>query len=184
MVGGWHTCFTVLTSALFVSHLLICQLPRRFHGLGTDEEPNPIYRSAVQQGLVGSPLQREKWWQPQFLLPGASQPLSTEQQCAVTHALAAWTGVVEELPPDAAGTTAEHLRRAWGELLASGKVAAEQAELAQRAWRWREQVQRAMDGCDSTAEQSAQGLALYDEMPGGVHAALPAGMQASVAVVL
>lgn len=26
---------------------------------------------------------------------------------------------------------------------------------------------------------SAQGLALYDEMPGGVHCALPAGMQVS-----
>jgi hypothetical protein len=94
-----------------------------------------------------------KWWSSQFLLPGAEAPLTPAQQAAVTYTIAAWMDTVEELPADAAGTTAEHLQRAWAALLASGKVAPEHAELAQRAWRWRELLQRAMDGCDSTSDQ-------------------------------
>ncbi len=39
------------------------------------------------------------------------------------------------------------------QLLASGKLGPEHEELAQRVWRWREQLQRAMDGCHSTSEQ-------------------------------
>jgi len=96
----------------------------------------------------------EKWWRSQFLLPGATQPLSKDQQIAITHSLAAWTEVVEGLPEDARGTTADHLRAAWKQLLASGKLEGEgQAELAGQAWRWREHLQRAMDGCHSTEEQ-------------------------------
>ena len=95
----------------------------------------------------------EKWWSSQFLLPGSSQPLSKAQQIAVTHAIAAWAEAVDELPRDAAGTTADHLRVAWRRLLASGRAPEELEELAQRAWRWREHLQRAMDGCNSTAEQ-------------------------------
>lgn len=127
----------------------------------------------------------EAWWSSQFLLPGATEPLSKEQQIAVTHALAAWTGTVEGLQPDAAGSTASHLAQAWAQvtrgaerpankktaasfgahpekrmlhhtdvqLLASGKLESSQLEAAQRAWRWRELLQRAMDGCDSTSVQ-------------------------------
>lgn len=208
-----------------------------FHGLGNDEEPNPVFRQALQAGLIDaepegtlqrrpslgvcpklllqlsccilppdcpplacnppSPDAGEQWWSSQFLLPGASQPLSKEQEAAVTHTLAAWGAAVEELAPDARGTTADHLREAWAQvrwqrglpllcsrqgawlvccsraashtecaaslsapllprrpqLLASGRLHAEQLELAQRVWRWREQLQRAMDGCHSTSDQ-------------------------------
>ena len=185
-----------------------------FHGLGTPERPNPVFRHAVDQGLIGTspegetetaahriplpaafcriqsgpaagvaqavgalllrgipaascPAKRagcapvltyaaaETWWSSQFLLSGASEPLSKEQQLAVTHALAAWTDTVEGLPPDASGTTADHLRAAWDGLLGSGKLRGGdgQVEAAARAWRWRELLQRAMDGCHSTADQ-------------------------------
>ncbi|KAL4858489.1 Spermine oxidase [Chlorella vulgaris] len=150
-----------------------------FHGgVGDVAEKNPVFQHAVGAGLIDSRPEGETWWSSQFLLPGSSGPLNTAQQAAVTHTLAAWAAAVEAVPQDAGGTTADHLRVAWQQLLASGKVPVEQEALARRAWRWREHLQRAMDGCHSTADQSAQGLALYDEMPGGVHAALPAGMQA------
>ena len=58
----------------------------------------------------------ETWWSSQFLLPGAQQPLSKEQQIAVTHTLAAWGEVVDGLPEDAQGTTAEHLEEAWAQV--------------------------------------------------------------------
>lgn len=64
----------------------------------------------------------EQWWSSQFLLPGATHPLSKEQQAAVTHTLAAWSEAVDDLPPDAPGTTAEHLQRAWDQASAAGWV--------------------------------------------------------------
>lgn len=76
----------------------------------------------------------------------------------------------------------QHLDAAWQRLLDSGALGG-QAPLAARAWRWRELLQRAMDGSDSTEEQSAAGLAAYNEMEGGMHAPIPSGFQ-SVAVRL
>lgn len=97
----------------------------------------------------------ETWWSSQFLLPGATEPLSKEQQLAVTHALAAWTATVEGLPTSASGTTADHLRATWDKLLGSSKLqgGSGRVEVAARAWRWRELLQRAMDGCHSTSDQ-------------------------------
>ncbi|PSC70494.1 spermine oxidase-like [Micractinium conductrix] len=149
------------------------------HGLGSEGEPNPVFRHAVELGLIESNPTAERWWSSQFCLPGEARPLSLEEQAVITHALAAWGEAVEGLQQDEAGTTADALRAAWAALLASGRLgdAGERLQLAGRSWRWRELLQRAMDGCDSTSVQSAQGLALYDEMPGGVHAAMPGGMQ-------
>ena len=44
------------------------------------------------------------------------------------------------------------------------------------AWAWREQLQRAMDGCHSTDDMSAQSLAQYDEYE-GPNIPLPSGYQ-------
>ena len=44
------------------------------------------------------------------------------------------------------------------------------------AWAWREQLQRAMDGCHSTDDMSAQSLAHYDEYD-GPNIPLPSGYQ-------
>lgn len=44
------------------------------------------------------------------------------------------------------------------------------------AWAWREQLQRAMDGCHSTDDMSAQSLAQYDEYE-GPNIPLPCGYQ-------
>lgn len=192
------------------------------HGIGTPELPNPLFAAAVEQGLLATDPPAERYWRSQFLLPGATQPLGQEEQAAVVHTLAAWTDTIEGLPQDAAGTTADHLAAAWEQLQASGRLGGEpeRQEAARRAWRWRERLQRAMDGCHSTADQrcvgrgglrvcvltagrarrpsallgappdtphpvppllpaldnSARGLALYDEM-GELHCAVPAGMQ-------
>lgn len=107
------------------------------------------------RGPSSTNVAAETWWNSQFLLPGVTEPLSKDQQLAVTHALAAWTATVEGLPADASGTTADHLRGAWASLLASGKLQGGigKAEAAARAWRWRELLQRAMDGCHSTSDQ-------------------------------
>ena len=277
-LGGAAACGSCSTAGGCAASLqMLCQRCRLARSSAPTHHPLATHR-LLHAG--------ETWWSSQFLLPGTQEPLSKEQQIAVTHALAAWGEVVDGLPEDAQGTTAELLEEAWAQvraraagcsacahpasccwravgrppichaaqrgqwliiplllllaaataaaavadgchdcvemqLLASGKVSPTQVELAQRAWRWREHLQRAMDGCDSTADQrwgsvrransmvelhsctapglwraaaavmprslllllsccaccSAQGLALYDEMPGGVHCALPAGMQ-------
>lgn len=39
-------------------------------------------------------------------------------------------------------------------------------ELLEDAWGWRELLQRAIDGCDTSDEASAAGLAEYEELPG------------------
>ena len=44
------------------------------------------------------------------------------------------------------------------------------------AWAWREQLQRAMDGCRSTDDMSAYSLAHYDEYE-GPNIPLPSGYQ-------
>ena len=44
------------------------------------------------------------------------------------------------------------------------------------AWAWREQLQRAMDGCHSTDDMSALSLAQYDEYE-GPNIPLPSGYQ-------
>jgi hypothetical protein len=151
--------------------------------LGDAGEPNHIYEHAVELGLISrnptggyagscmpapaaclqtshsllAPLHcaAERWWSSQFSLPGAGRPLSREEQAVVTHTLAAWSETVEGLQADAAGTTDAALRAAWVRLRASGRLEAspERLELAGRAWRWRELLQRAMDGCDSTSVQ-------------------------------
>lgn len=97
----------------------------------------------------------ERYWRSQFLLPGATQPLSQEEQATVVHTLAQWTDTIEGLPKDESGTTADHLAATWEQLQASGRLGEEagRQEAARRAWRWRERLQRAMDGCHSTADQ-------------------------------
>ena len=45
------------------------------------------------------------------------------------------------------------------------------------AWAWREQLQRAMDGCHSTDDMSAYSLAQYEEFE-GANIPLPSGYQA------
>lgn len=44
------------------------------------------------------------------------------------------------------------------------------------AWAWREQLQRAMDGCHTTDDMSAHSLAHYDEYD-GPNIPLPSGYQ-------
>ena len=44
------------------------------------------------------------------------------------------------------------------------------------AWAWREQLQRAMDGCHSTDDMSASSLAHYEEFE-GPNIPLPSGYQ-------
>eukprot|EP00887_Chlorella_sp_A99_P007288 scaffold2.g7288.t1 len=121
---------------------------------------------------------------------------------AVTRALAAWQDAIDGLTPNSAGSVGQHLDEAWWELEAhmqqqsvddvsdcgGGRSAAgaagagdrgvPPAEAARRAWRWRERLERAIDGCRSTDDCSAAGLALYEEMERGVHVPLSCGFQA------
>eukprot|EP00887_Chlorella_sp_A99_P007287 scaffold2.g7287.t1 len=172
------------------------------HGLGTPDRPNPILSAAVEAGLSSAQPEPQRWWDSQFLLPGAATPLAGPQAVAVTRALADWQDAIDGLTPDSAGSAGQHLDEAWRKLEAhmqqqsvndvsgcgGGRSAAgaagagdrgmPPAEAARRAWRWRERLERAIDGCRSTDDCSAAGLALYEEMERGVHVPLSCGFQA------
>lgn len=51
------------------------------------------------------------------------------------------------------------------------------------AWAWREQLQRAMDGCHSTDDMSAHSLSEYDEYE-GPNIPLPSGYQVPLKLLL
>lgn len=51
------------------------------------------------------------------------------------------------------------------------------------AWAWREQLQRAMDGCHSTDDMSAHSLSEYDEYE-GPNIPLPSGYQVPLILLL
>ena len=56
------------------------------------------------------------------------------------------------------------------------EVGPQHAQLAQQAWRWRELLERAINGSHGTDHISASGLAMYDDLE-GPFAAIPAGYQ-------
>ena len=62
------------------------------------------------------------------------------------------------------------------------ELAGEDLRLARSAWRWRELLQRAMDGSHASHAQSAAGLAAYADLP-GPFLPLPCGFQVSAAAV-
>lgn len=145
------------------------------HGLGTADQPNPVFAHAVEMGLLSSNPERTSWWEPEFLRAGGAEPLAGDDLIEVQRAVAAYGAAVEGVDGSRGGSLGEQLDEAWGELEAGGLLQG-RSQLAACAWRWREHLQCVMDGCSTTAGLSAQGSALYEEMGEG-HVPIPAGFQ-------
>ena len=57
------------------------------------------------------------------------------------------------------------------------KASSRSKEIFTEAWAWREHLQRAMDGCHTTDDMSANSLAHYDDFE-GPNIPIPSGYQA------
>jgi hypothetical protein len=62
----------------------------------------------------------------------------------------------------------------WVQVLSA--LEQQQVGLAERAWHWRELLERAINGSPASSQISAAGLALYDDME-GPFASIPTGYQ-------
>jgi hypothetical protein len=147
------------------------------HGTGTRTEPNPVLAAALEMGLLHNPLRRQRWWGSAFLVPGRAEALRGEEALKLHTAVEAFSAAVESLqqrgPAASVGAAAD---AAWRALPAPADAA---DALAAAAWRWRELLQRAMDGCHSIHDMDAAARAAYSEFGGSeTHAALPCGFQA------
>ncbi|GAB4814785.1 hypothetical protein N2152v2_001831 [Parachlorella kessleri] len=146
------------------------------HGLhyGTPQTPNPIYAEALAHGVMQGMPKSAEWWDSLWLQQGAAEPLGPEDVLVAHKVTKAYAEAVEALEPSMQGTVADHLQGARHQVFS--EVGPQHAQLAQQAWRWRELLERAINGSHSSDHISASGLALYDDLE-GPFAAIPAGYQ-------
>ncbi len=171
------------------------------HGIGTIEQPNPILAAATAAGLMTATPQPQKWWGSTFLLPHRTDELSKEEKILVHKAIEAYAAAVEGIEStekvqklsekaSEGGITSEGKKEislvgtavdaAWRTFIQTEQLHSNPVhfELARAAWQWREQLQRAIDGCDSTHDVEATARALYTEFgESEVHAPIPCGYQ-------
>lgn len=188
------------------------------HGLGTIEQPNPVWAVARAAGLMSSTPQPQIWWGSTFLLPGRKEELTKDEKILVHRAIEAYAAAIESIETkikekegqqrngtgvndDQGGEKEEEVKvvgaaldAAWLTFLQDEQIQLHNhkngrpsdksnkgeatLELARAAWRWREQLQRAIDGCTSTHDVDAIARALYTEFGGSdVHAPIPCGYQ-------
>lgn len=154
------------------------------HGVGTPEHPNPVLAEAVAVGLMAPHPPRQRWWSSRFLLPHQSEALDESQEMVIHKAVEAYAAAVEGVDVASRGTVGDAVWRAWTlwreqhmqDWQGEGRDGEE--NLAAAAWRWRERLQRAIDGCHSTSDMHAGARAVYSEFGGTeVHAAVPGGYQ-------
>eukprot|EP00208_Stichococcus_sp_RCC1054_P004285 CAMPEP_0206141490 /NCGR_PEP_ID=MMETSP1473-20131121/13113_1 /ASSEMBLY_ACC=CAM_ASM_001109 /TAXON_ID=1461547 /ORGANISM="Stichococcus sp, Strain RCC1054" /LENGTH=529 /DNA_ID=CAMNT_0053536087 /DNA_START=104 /DNA_END=1693 /DNA_ORIENTATION=- len=134
------------------------------HGLAG----NPLFDLAVQEGLMTRTAKPadEAWAHPSWVREGDQVPLAAEEVATAKAAAGSYSMAVEQaMQSEETGlTVGKHLRRTWPQ--ARQKFAAGEKQVAAEVWRWRECLQRSMDGCDSTDNMLAAGLAEYDELDG------------------
>jgi spermine oxidase len=171
------------------------------HGVGTIENPNPVLAVAAAAGLMPTTPQPQKWWGSTFLVPGRKEELTKEEKLLVHKAIEAYAAAVEGIESKEAekcSTTGGEnqgkgrevqvvgaaIDAAWPKFLqkeqldSSKSIANNYFELARAAWQWREQLQRAIDGCNSTHDMEATARSLYAEYgESEIHAPIPCGYQ-------
>ncbi|CAL5227355.1 g10303 [Coccomyxa viridis] len=130
---------------------------------------HPAYDLAIERGLI-SPADKQRaknqWGVATFVREGLAEPVDGDDAKTASLAGKLYSDAVEqaqEAEHSAGGATVgQYLRKKWRELRKERGTDPLYAE----AWRWRENLQRAIDGCRTTDEMSSAGLAAYSELKG------------------
>lgn len=160
------------------------------HGIGEEANPNPILSIAAQAGLMPLRPKVQKWWDSKYVwmpLHGEARICNSKSELITIHrTVQAYAEAMEgiELGGDNDNrSVGDALRSAWSQL-SSSMSTGEELKLAKAAWQWREGLQRAMDGCDTTEDMNAAARGMYSEYEGSEeHAPVSCGYQ-SVAQTL
>ena len=141
---------------------------------------HPALQAAIDAGLVDSAAAvtraaRGQFGQSRYHTPTSRGPLTGPSRRRVRAGVDAYAAAVE-----VASMTRAEPGLSIGDATAAG--VAPRDPLAAAGAHWRELLQRAMDGCDTTADLSAAGHGRYTDLPGG-HAPLACGYGAIAAAV-
>jgi spermine oxidase len=158
------------------------------HGVGTPGNPNPILAEAQAYGLMDSTPRPQKWWDSNFIIPGRAENLSKEEEVAVHVVVEAYNEALESIGEGSQGSVGNSLRAFMHEKFGAAMdpgiqhmpkhVGKDFENLGNAAWAWREKLQGAMDGCQSTHDMHAASRAAYEEWEGhDIHAPVPPGYQ-------
>lgn len=141
---------------------------------------NPIHEHAVALGLLQPRDAKGKsdFAQPSLVRPGQSEPMSGAELEAAMAAAGAFHQGIEEAEDRVEGSVAEVLAKHRHQLVQGKGCSWTPSQLcaAAASWRWRELLQRAIDGCHSTHDMGCISLHCYDDFP-GAHVNIPMGFQ-------
>jgi monoamine oxidase len=160
------------------------------NGIGGEGNPNPILSIAAQAGLMPLRPKIQKWWDSKYVwmpLHGEARICDTKSELITIHTTAqAYAEAMEGIKlggDNGNRSVGDALSSAWSQFSSSISTD-EELKLAKAAWQWREGLQRAMDGCESTEDMSAVARGMYSEYEGSEeHAPVSCGYQ-SVAQTL
>jgi spermine oxidase len=160
--------------------------------------------AATAAGLMKTRPRPQKWWGSTFILPGRKDGLTKEENILVHKAIEAYAAAIESIETSEEGSANKNedggsrgkgkvvhavvgdvLDVAWHTFLQDQNLnttdttnSSASIELARAAWQWREQLQRAIDGCDTTNDVEATARSLYTEFgESEIHAPIPCGYQ-------
>ncbi|KAL0055945.1 hypothetical protein WJX82_006032 [Trebouxia sp. C0006] len=151
-----------------------------FHGI----VGNPLYEHAIQLGLMTrheAEDSKPTWGAMKYVRQNEVALLGKEDAAVITKARDMYGEAVEAGTEAAskgqAGVIGDSVRHAFAQAMQSMEEASGRSKaIFTEAWAWREQLQRAMDGCHTTDDMSANSLAEYGEFE-GPNIPLPSGYQ-------
>ncbi|KAK9810120.1 hypothetical protein WJX72_005080 [[Myrmecia] bisecta] len=150
---------------------------------------NPIFELAVQHGFLTGEEVKQKddfFGAAKWAREGRTDLLQGEELDTILEGAALWSEAIENIEEGpglaAASTVGEYMQHAWQQVASQPGMTPERLRLFAQAWHWRELLQRAMDGCHTTHDMSAAGLAGYGELE-GPNLPLPDGLQALAEVL-
>lgn len=146
---------------------------------------NPILSLAATAGLMPLRPKVQQWWDSKYIwLPnqGDARVCNDKSELVTIHkAVQAYAEAMESIEEQGGDieyrSVGDVLSSAWTRL-ASTLSSDEDLKLAKAAWHWREGLQRAMDGCETTGDMSAEARGMYSEYGGSEeHASVTCGYQ-------
>lgn len=151
-----------------------------FHGI----VGNPLYEHAVQLGIMPrheAENSNSSWGAVKYVRQNEAALLSEADAAIVAKARDLYGEAVEaslaSAPKGSTGVVGDTVRQAFAQAVETMDQEPDRSKaLFTEAWAWREQLQRAMDGCHSTDDMSAYSLAQYEEFE-GPNIPLPSGYQ-------